>query len=338
MQNCLIFPFKSNMPSLSCFNRIFNELPFSVTVTRDKRISETHWHDYLQIWYTVSGEYRHTLDGVTYTQKTGDAILVFPYMLHSIDTSASKFPETMLVCISIRKDELTRQCIPFLSHTYCDASFDLFRLPPFVSLREKDKAVADNLFNDILEEYDRKMAMHFNKIFSFIARFFELCISNSTDCISKYDLVSMRAKFECIDNSMVFLLSNISEPITTSELSRCAMMSERSFLTAFSSTIGQTPHDYIIHLRMQHAVSLLRKTNMSIAEIAEKSGFYDSSHFNKKCKELCGMSPLAYRRYLSKWTREVGDAIYKDTIKNTNWVLSFDEAGAERHWYAKSFY
>ncbi|MBQ9984848.1 MAG: AraC family transcriptional regulator [Oscillospiraceae bacterium] len=338
MQNCIIYPFKCDVPVLSCFNRIFNELPFTVGVTHNKRISESHWHDYLQIWYTVSGEYRHTLNGTTYTQNPGDAILVFPYMLHQIDTSASNFPETKLVCISIKKDELMRRCIPFFSHTFCDASFDLFRLPPIVSLRGKEKAIADNLFNDILEEYNKKMAMHFNKIFSFIARFFELCISNSTNSVSKLELASMRARFECIDNSMEFLLSNVSEPVTTRDLSRCAMMSERSFLTAFSTTIGQTPHNYILHLRMRYAVDLLRKTNMSIAEIAEKSVFYDSSHFNKKCKELCGMSPLAYRRYLSKWTREVGDDLYKNTIKNSSWVLTFDDDGAERHWYSMSFY
>lgn len=336
MQDPIIYPFKFDMPSLSYSKRIFNVLPFYVNITRDKRISETHWHDYLQIWYTVSGEYLHTLDGVTYTQKPGDAILIFPYMIHHIDTSASKFPETMVICVSIRKDELMRQCIPFLSHTYRDATFDLFRLSPFVSLRGKEKAAADNLFNDILEEYDKKMAMHFNKIFSSIARFFELCISNSTDSVSKLELASMRTRFECIDNSMDFLLSNFSNPIKINELSRCAMMSERGFLDAFSPTIGQAPHNYIIRLRMRYAVELLRKTNMSIAEIAEKSGFYDSSHFNKKCKELCGMSPLAYRRYLSKWTREVGDALYQKT-KAGAWCLTFDEANAERHWYAMSY-
>ena len=89
---------------------------------------------------------------------------------------------------------------------------------------------------------------------------------------------------------------------------------------------------------MRTAVNLLRKTPMSINQIAEETGFYDTSHFYKLCTELYGVSPIQLRRDLSQWTREYGDQIFRQTIRELSWALTFDEASMERHNCAMSFY
>ena len=67
MDNCIIYPvICKNSPSLCSSNPLFSVAPITVKTLSDKRISSYHWHDYLQIWYTISGNYLHTVNGVTY--------------------------------------------------------------------------------------------------------------------------------------------------------------------------------------------------------------------------------------------------------------------------------
>ncbi|WP_422100095.1 helix-turn-helix domain-containing protein [Tenacibaculum maritimum] len=43
------------------------------------------------------------------------------------------------------------------------------------------------------------------------------------------------------------------------------------------------------------ATRLLKQTNLNISEIADKTGFSDSSHFNKTFKKYTGRNPSAFR-------------------------------------------
>ncbi|WP_245917788.1 helix-turn-helix transcriptional regulator [Alteribacillus bidgolensis] len=51
------------------------------------------------------------------------------------------------------------------------------------------------------------------------------------------------------------------------------------FLRVFKKSMGETPINYLIQLRLNEAKYLLHHTNLSIAEIAYKCGFNSESHF-----------------------------------------------------------
>ena len=55
------------------------------------------------------------------------------------------------------------------------------------------------------------------------------------------------------------------------------------------------PSAYISKIRIESAASMLINTNLSIAEIAEKTGFYDTSHLTKTFERTYGISPISYR-------------------------------------------
>ncbi len=338
MTQNFVAPYGENSFSSSRSNHIFDFLPVSVQILHDTRISNTHWHDYLQIWYTVSGEYDHTINGVTIPQCAGSAMLVFPYMMHRIDASKTDISNTRVIQISIRKDELEKQHIPYLTQSYKSGFFDLFYLNPHIVLSGKTKDIADMLCEDIVSEYQNNLAMHTNKIMAYIARFLELCTNTSERIASKRELTTTRTKNECLGNSLTYLYDNISKKVTIDDLSNAAMMSRRTFTSSFNFTIGQTCNNYITYMRMSTAIKMLKQTRKSIAEIAEECGFFDSSHFAAKCNELYGETPLSIRRNLSKWMREYGDDIFKKQREGLRWVYIFDDADMEKHQISLSFY
>ena len=56
-------------------------------------------------------------------------------------------------------------------------------------------------------------------------------------------------------------------------------ISERNFYACFKKWCGKTPVDYRNEIRMTAAASLLKRSNLSVAEIAFKTGFEDPYYF-----------------------------------------------------------
>lgn len=334
----LMSPYNCSTPQLSCGQIMFRAVPITVSTLRDNRISNSHWHDYLQIWYTSSGEYLHTVNGVTHNQSSGSVMLIFPYMIHKIDASASVLKNTLVYEISIRKNMLEKYNIPFLSHSYCSASFASLYLKPSVTVSDKDKEAVDIICSELLTEYNKRSAMQTTKMFNAIARLLEICAKNADRTASLREISSTRARLECIDEAMTYLINNSSSKITLDNVSNAAMMSRSAFARGFNETVGQTCHNYLNSLRMSCAVGMLRKTRKSISEIAEECGFSDAGHLARACGKFFGDSPLTIRKKYSKWAREYGDSLFRRHMSERSWTLQYDDELLEKHWCEMSFY
>ena len=71
-------------------------------------------------------------------------------------------------------------------------------------------------------------------------------------------------------------------------------LSRSAFYKKVKSQTGFAPVDLIKEFRLSHAKELLETTNLSITEIAWKSGFRESSYFGKCFKKRFGLSPREY--------------------------------------------
>ena len=68
------------------------------------------------------------------------------------------------------------------------------------------------------------------------------------------------------------------------------------FSNYFKKTFGVNFVEYLNKVRLSHARELLRDTNLSIAEIGEKTGYLNSSTFTTTFKKYYGISPSDYRK------------------------------------------
>ena len=89
---------------------------------------------------------------------------------------------------------------------------------------------------------------------------------------------------------------NCGEKLDLAGLARVARMSRYHFLRTFRRTLGLTPYQFVLNLRMRHAATQLRTSPAPIATIAFEAGFGDLSTFNARFRGLFGMSPRAFRR------------------------------------------
>lgn len=80
------------------------------------------------------------------------------------------------------------------------------------------------------------------------------------------------------------------------DLLSIAHMSRSHFLRIFKRATGQTPIEYLMRLRIQKAMEMLRNSSLRITEIALEVGFNDSNYFTRQFKQVVGESPRDFRR------------------------------------------
>ena len=64
----------------------------------------------------------------------------------------------------------------------------------------------------------------------------------------------------------------------------------------FKQYTGETVVSYLTKVKIEAAKRFLSTTNLTVLDIAGRLGYSSLSHFNKKFKEITGLSPGLYRQ------------------------------------------
>lgn len=94
----------------------------------------------------------------------------------------------------------------------------------------------------------------------------------------------------------------LGEPISVSMLSSIAGLSRSHFSQAFRRSVGRTPHEHIVRLRIERAKRLMVDSDFTLTEIALETGFCDQAHFTNTFRRSVGVTPTGWRRTHSKCT------------------------------------
>lgn len=88
---------------------------------------------------------------------------------------------------------------------------------------------------------------------------------------------------------------HLDEDLTVAQMAEVAGMSRSHFTRLFKQSTGETPYHYVMERRIVEGKRLLKRTTLSIAQIALRVGFGSQSHFSKAFSQHVGVSPSAYR-------------------------------------------
>jgi AraC-like DNA-binding protein len=90
-------------------------------------------------------------------------------------------------------------------------------------------------------------------------------------------------------------LAALPEQRTPASVARECGLHADAFRRAFRKWTGETPAHFRRRHRLAMAVDLLRRQELSLAQIAESLGFHDAFHFSKRFKEAYGSPPSVFR-------------------------------------------
>ena len=87
-----------------------------------------------------------------------------------------------------------------------------------------------------------------------------------------------------------------AEPLDVEALARDAHMSAGHLSRQFRLAFGESPYSYLMTRRIERAMALLRRGDLSVTEVCFEVGCSSLGTFSTRFTELVGMPPSAYRR------------------------------------------
>ncbi|WP_235840278.1 GlxA family transcriptional regulator [Citrifermentans pelophilum] len=111
---------------------------------------------------------------------------------------------------------------------------------------------------------------------------------------------SSRLQAQAIEGSRLspllsWLAKNYRQPLNVEEMASRTAMSKRTFCRIFVAETGVTPAYYLERLRLEHAVSLLEASGISLDATAKECGFSGDEQLRRAFRRHRGITPQEYR-------------------------------------------
>jgi AraC-like DNA-binding protein len=101
-----------------------------------------------------------------------------------------------------------------------------------------------------------------------------------------------------IDDVIFYIKNNYADCFTLEGLAEKCGFNPSYFSRLFKNKTGYTVFEYINKIRIEKACMLLKRTNMSVIEIAYSTGYNNISFFNRYFRKLMNMSPKQYKNII----------------------------------------
>ena len=109
-----------------------------------------------------------------------------------------------------------------------------------------------------------------------------------------------RVSNHIVDQIQAYIAEHYAEKLTLTGIASQFYISPYYLSRLFKKSINLSLIEYINGVRIKAAQNLIEKSNESISDIAEKTGFMTTAHFRRVFKDATGLSPQQYRQYYKR--------------------------------------
>src|SRR3954470_20797017 len=119
-----------------------------------------------------------------------------------------------------------------------------------------------------------------------------------------------------------------AQPLDVEALARGTHMSAGHLSRQFRLAYGESPYSYLMTRRIERAMALLRRGDLSVTEVCYEVGCSSLGTFTTRFTELVGMPPGAYRREAAGATHGMPPCVAKQVMRP---VRNREAPAADRH-------
>jgi LacI family transcriptional regulator len=99
-----------------------------------------------------------------------------------------------------------------------------------------------------------------------------------------------------VSTAVRFIREHACDGIDVTDVVERVPLSRRVLESRFKRLVGRSPHEEIDRVQMNRAQELLRETDLSLVQVAEKVGFPHAEYLSVVFKKRTGLTPSGYRR------------------------------------------
>ena len=106
-----------------------------------------------------------------------------------------------------------------------------------------------------------------------------------------------------------------AQPLDVEALARGAHMSAGHLSRQFRLAYGESPYSYLMTRRIERAMTLLRRGDLSVTDVCFAVGCSSLGTFSSRFAELVGMPPSTYRRQAASATEGMPSCVAKQVTR-----------------------
>ena len=106
-----------------------------------------------------------------------------------------------------------------------------------------------------------------------------------------------------------------AQPLDVEALARGVSMSAGHLSRQFKLASGESPYSYLMTRRIERAMALLRRGDMSVTEVCFAVGCSSLGTFSTRFTELVGMPPSTYREQTARVTEGIPPCVEKQVTR-----------------------
>lgn len=269
--------------------------------TPKMNISQLHKHDYLELFFVISGELDFIIEGTHKRYRAGDCCFINQNVRH-VEVYQKDF---CAIYLSFRSDFMESFCadhpaegselLSFIKrNTSQNSEIDYLDFVPANYALTRNNIYDTNLyFEHILEELLLKQPGYMDIISGNLKRLFALLQSPKYyTCMNTR--FYQKADFGLFEKTLDYIHSH-KYKITRAQIAEALHYNGNYISDVFLSHTGVTLADYIRDICLQEAAALLLNTELSAAEIIRRLGFENRTTFYQQFKKKYGLTPGEYR-------------------------------------------
>lgn len=284
------FPEYQDAFTYNMFGR--NDLPFYVIISRLTKNYRLHYHNFAELSFVIEGSGEEILNGKRQALKHGSVSLLLPNHIHEILIPTGS--------------KLTKYCCMFdiellLSNAYDPQIRDKTLkigsgLPSHYDVPEEHLDYFTSLIEEMFKEYHSKRLGKNTIILSKLSEAIVFLL-RTTQEQEEQDSALNTDKTSAVMEMLKYIHLHYNEELNLPLISERLERNQKYLSSAFKRHVGQSFVEYLHHLRIGRATSLLLTTNLSISDIALEIGFDNFRTFSRVFKEIRGTTPLEFRRH-----------------------------------------
>ena len=255
--------------------------PIYISIQRGREnLVHNHCHSSMEIIKVLEGRIKLQIGAFYYECRKGEIIFILPSMLHG----ATSLTEDAAIEGIVFETALIN--IPSLQLDFSQLFHRNQRIQYII--RENDDIYEEmNMYiGKVLEVYGTISTCSRIQIASYMLQIMGLLISRYSLEISVHD-----KNYKKLIPVLQYIDAHYTEKIQISELSKLIHVCDDRLIRSFKEVIGETPVEYIVNIRVEHALKLLMEEDFSITEIAERSGFGSATYMTRVFKQKLGIPP-----------------------------------------------
>jgi AraC family L-rhamnose operon transcriptional activator RhaR/AraC family L-rhamnose operon regulatory protein RhaS len=284
----------------SLFRRM--DIPLTVMLAQhDDKPVALHAHEFIELVYFAEGRSDHIYAGKRYKLEPGDLFVVHPGEPHAYAEN-----DKMRIFNCLFMPEVILPDLKYLKKM--DGFFDLVMVEPFFRPEKGLRGVlhldaptqlrVHELLTDMIREIERGLPGREASVRAMLIQLLVLAARFHARILTdaKSEREELQEKRALIRACIRFIEEHYPEEIKLENLAERAFLSPEYFSKIFKRLTAQTPIEFINKVRLDKAKQLLFGTNLTVTEIAFRTGFHDSNYFARQFKKATGGTPLEFRK------------------------------------------